>query len=141
MDQQSESDFFGSVLKIALGIFFGVILVWIAGAWVVRYQLQQASAVIEQSLAEANAKSRAQQRQREARAAAQRLERQRVIDARFVAEDLARARAQHKDQLWQQFFQKSERCLTQTSVECGNEYIRARREFERRYAAGDLNLD
>lgn len=139
MNDQNESDFVGSVLKIALGIFFGVLLLWMVGSWIVRYQLQQASVAVERSLSEAAAKSRLQQEQRRERVAAERLADQRRRDARAAAEADARTIAQHKEAMWNRFFQRSEQCLLESSVDCGNQYIRARREFERRYAAGDLD--
>jgi restriction system protein len=43
-----------------------------------------------------------------------------------------------KEAAWAAFYKPSEECLNSVSVECGNEYIRARREFERRYENGEL---
>jgi hypothetical protein len=43
-----------------------------------------------------------------------------------------------KEAAWAAFYKPSEECLNSVSVECGNEYIRARREFERRYAQGEF---
>jgi restriction system protein len=43
-----------------------------------------------------------------------------------------------KEAAWAAFYKPSEKCLDSVSVECGNEYIRVRREFERRYADGEM---
>lgn len=139
MDQQNESDFFGSVLKIALGIFFGLMLVWMVHTWRERYQLHQASVAFEQSMAAANVQAKMQQRQRDERALDKRIADQQRLQARAAAEFTARAEARRKDEAWARFFQRSDDCLRTSSVECGNQYIRARREFERLYAAGDLH--
>ena len=46
-----------------------------------------------------------------------------------------------KEAAWWRFFNRSPQCTieaNQTSVECVNEYIRARRDFEQRWDAGQL---
>jgi hypothetical protein len=49
--------------------------------------------------------------------------------------------AARKEAAWKDFFHRSPRCVVednQTSVECVNEYIRAKRDFDRRWDAGQL---
>lgn len=49
--------------------------------------------------------------------------------------------AEREEAAWDRFFQRSPKCAVeanQTSVDCVNEVIRARREFDRRWAAGEL---
>ena len=49
--------------------------------------------------------------------------------------------AELEEAAWHRFFQRSPKCAVeanQTSVDCVNEVIRARREFDRRWAAGEL---
>jgi len=49
--------------------------------------------------------------------------------------------ATRKEAAWRDFFKRSPRCAieaNQTDVECVNEYIRARREFDHRWDAGQL---
>jgi hypothetical protein len=57
-------------------------------------------------------------------------------DAERKAREAAR-----KEAAWKDFFQRSPRCAieaNQTSVECVNEYIRAKRDFDDRWGAGQL---
>jgi hypothetical protein len=49
-----------------------------------------------------------------------------------------RAGEDPKEAAWSAFYKPSPECLKTVSVECGNEYMRARKEFERRYEAGEL---
>jgi hypothetical protein len=49
--------------------------------------------------------------------------------------------AARKEAAWKDFFKRSARCAieaNQTDVECVNEYIRARRDFDHRWDAGQL---
>jgi hypothetical protein len=49
--------------------------------------------------------------------------------------------AERKEAAWQGFFHRSARCAVeenQTSVACVNEFIRAKREFDRRWDAGEF---
>jgi len=49
--------------------------------------------------------------------------------------------AARKEAAWSQFFQRSPKCAieeNQTSVDCVNEYIRARRDFDSRWRSGQL---
>jgi hypothetical protein len=49
--------------------------------------------------------------------------------------------AARKEAAWKDFFRRSPRCAieeNQTSVECVNEYIRTRRDFDSRWEAGQL---
>jgi hypothetical protein len=57
-------------------------------------------------------------------------------DAERKAREAAR-----KEAAWKDFFKRSTRCTiesNQTSVECVNEYIRAKRDFDQRWDAGQL---
>jgi hypothetical protein len=138
MNHRTQSDLFGSVLKVASGIFLGMMLVWMVRNWMLGYQLSRAAVAIEQSFAEATAKTQAERRQRDKRALDKRIADQRREEVKAVAEARLLAEARRKDQAWVRFFQRSDECLRTSSVECGNQYIRARREFERRYSAGEF---
>ena len=57
-------------------------------------------------------------------------------DAERKAREAAR-----KEAAWKDFFKRSPRCTiesNQTSVECVNEYVRAKRDFDQRWDAGRL---
>jgi len=64
------------------------------------------------------------------------------VHADSIAQQAAAAReAARKEAAWKDFFQRSARCAieqNQTSVECVNEYIRARRDFDHRWDSGQL---
>lgn len=52
------------------------------------------------------------------------------------------AEAQAKDEAWRRFYQPSKKCDSppdwDTQVECGNAYVRAKKEFEAKWAGGEL---
>lgn len=134
----TESDFFGDVLKRALGIALGLFVVWLGFEYYARYQVRQLQVAVDTSL---------QQMQRDQQQAAQR--RQNAIQESKRADVAAQqmvheqrqavaAEERRKAGAWQEFFQPSAQCLATASIECGNQHMRARKEFERRYAAGEL---
>lgn len=77
-----------------------------------------------------------------AKALIQRAVGDRRTDAKSLTPQQAAAReAARKEAAWKDFFQRSPRCViedNQTSVECVNEYIRARRDFDHRWESGQL---
>lgn len=144
-----EPDFFGDVLKIALGIALGGLILWMAAEYYMRYRIKQATDAFQQTVQEVAAGMdeahrrtlERQEAQRRARQEQARVDQMRRSSAVQAAADRERARQRAeaaKEAAWAAFYQPSEECLKQTSVECGNEHIRARREFERKYAAGQL---
>lgn len=144
-----ESEFFGDVLKIALGIALGGLILWLCAEYYTRYRIKQATELVENAVYEVSrgiddAHRRALERQeaeRRARREQARLDQMRRSAAVQAAADRERARQRaeaSKEAAWAAYYQPTEECLRQTSVECGNAYIRARREFERKYAAGEL---
>jgi phosphoglycerate-specific signal transduction histidine kinase len=144
-----ESDFLSDVFKIALGIVLGGIILWICSESYARYRINQAVTAFAQAAAEISngmddAQRRARERQEAERRTRQeraRLEQMRRSAAVREAADRERARQRAeaaKEAAWAAFYQPSEECLKQASVECGNAHIRARREFERKYGAGEL---
>ena len=60
--------------------------------------------------------------------------------ARETAEQLAVEAARRKERAWQRFYQRPDFCADNPTaalrVQCANQYIRARKEFEQRYASG-----
>ena len=135
---EEENDFFAGVMKIALGIFIGAMLIWAVVELRARYEISLVNkAVTEELNRQAKvARERSLQRQREQDALrneqAARVARTRERQAAQIAAERSKERA------WTAFYRPSEQCLNTASVECGNAYIRARREFERKYAAGEL---
>jgi hypothetical protein len=144
-----EPDFLGDVFKIALGIALGGLILWMGAEYYMRYRLKQAATVLEGAANQIAAGiDEAQRRALEAQAARRRAqeEQARLEQIRRSAavqaaanREMVRQRAEAaKAAAWAAFYQPSPECLAQTSVECGNAHIRARREFEQKYAAGEL---
>jgi hypothetical protein len=135
---EEEDDFFGGVLKIALGIFLGTMLVWIAVELRARYELAELNRSVQISAEQLGqqafeAEERRAKRDRDIRA----LQNAQSMKAqRMQAERVATERA--KEKAWASFYHPSAECQASTSIECGNQYIRARREFERKYASGQM---
>jgi hypothetical protein len=99
---------------------------------------QQSAAVVERARAQqagaARQAAEAQRAQLEAKAAQARSD---METARLEQQEAAR-----KDAAWQAFFKPKKVCDnppdSDTQVECGNAYMRAKREFEERWERGDL---
>jgi len=99
---------------------------------------RQSAAVVERArVQQAEATRRAADTERarlEAQAAQARSE---MATARLEQQEAAR-----KDAAWQAFFEPKKVCDnpqdSDTQVECGNAYMRAKREFEERWQRGDL---
>lgn len=144
-ETESDSDFVRGVLKIAFGIVLSGIILWACAELYWRYRVAQAVETVEEVLDHVSTEmdrtiKRAREEQ-EARARAQQELRRREQERRATAaaQERARQRAKAaKEAAWAAFYQPSEECLKTASVECGNAYIRARREFERKYAAEAL---
>jgi hypothetical protein len=62
--------------------------------------------------------------------------------ARETAQQAAAEAARRKERAWQRFYQRPDFCADNPTaaqmVQCANHHIRARKEFEERYAAGRL---
>jgi hypothetical protein len=62
--------------------------------------------------------------------------------ARETAEQAAVEAARRKERAWQRFYQRPDFCADNPTaalmVQCANQYIRARKDFEERYSAGRL---
>jgi hypothetical protein len=133
-ETDTESDFFGEMMKIALGIFVGGLLLWAAIEYRARYELHQAAKAVETELAAQTERARQREADRARRREFTRQQEIATVERRAVAEREAYERERLKERAWKVFFQPSPKCLNEWSIECGNEHIRARREFERNYA-------
>jgi hypothetical protein len=60
-------------------------------------------------------------------------ERVRQHAALTAADEVAR-----KNTAWEKFYRRSAKCSDAGTVDCANEFIRARRAFEVKYSAGQL---
>lgn len=134
MDRYTEPDFLGDVVKLALGIFFGLALIWLVIELRARYEVRQLERETQAALAEAHQLHVVAQRRQRERDQAD-LERRRLQAQRQQEINDANRR---KEAAWRGFYQPAPECLDDVRVSCGNAYMRARQEFERRYAAGEL---
>ena len=70
------------------------------------------------------------------------LEAEMRLRARETAEQAAVEAARRKERAWQRFYQRPDFCADNPTaalmVQCANQYIRARKDFEERYSAGRL---
>jgi hypothetical protein len=78
----------------------------------------------------------AKQQQLQAQDDARRRELAQRQQAEEAAVDDSRAREQARESAWLAFYRPAPGCKDSTSVQCANAYIKARREFDRQYAAG-----
>lgn len=127
-----------SVLKIALGVFIGALAAMFAWEGVQAARLEYAAAKLKEEVR----RSVQQQRQRDAEAARARADQaaretervasqQRVDAAR--RDDLERRKVA-REEAWSQFFKRSAKCSADSgSVDCANEYMRARKRFDEVY--------
>lgn len=135
----------GLVAQIALGVFIGTLasqfVVWGAAELRIRWELHQAQAEIQRQI-EATDRHLQQQRRADterqlAEQSRQQLERQRQAEAdRAVNERKLQAieAATRKEAAWARFYKPSPGCaLAGQSIDCSNEFIRAKRAFESEY--------
>lgn len=133
-------------LQIAVGVALGIIVaaavIWggkllmlrLAAEAVSRSLREQAAAVEAQRNRDEEAAARARQA-----AIVQAAARQRTaeVQKRAVVDEKDR-----KEQAWARFYQKPARCDEATggawTMECANQFIRTKRDFEEKYAAGRL---
>lgn len=86
-----------------------------------------------------------QQRQREARQALEQAKRQSIADAESARAKEYRseiAERERKERAWTQYYKPPHQCDSANPnidlVDCANRHIRAKREFEAKYAAGQI---
>jgi len=77
----------------------------------------------------------AKQQQLQAQDDARRRELAERHQAEEAAVDDSRAREQARESAWLAFYRPAPGCKDSTTVQCANAYIKARREFDRQYAA------
>lgn len=131
----------GLVWQIAAGVCIGIlaasVIQWVAVEARVRWELQQASIQLRGATERVQREQLQSQQAANDRAVAQR---EALAAAQRQAEESKRAAAQEierKASAWQQFYRPSRGCgEAGQSVECANEFIRAKRAFEASYAKG-----
>lgn len=133
-------------LHIAAGVAIGVLVaagvIWMCWLLQLRLVADEAAKQAQQAAARVHAE---QQRQAEDAQARELQRRTTEAAAQRTAEERKRHaadEAQRKDLAWSRFYVKPARCDESRggnwSVDCANEYMRAKRAFEELYSAGKL---
>ena len=149
--------FWSIAAAVCLGTVGANAITWAAAEVRINWELNRAAAVfndrsgqVRQSLERSQRElSRAAQRQTEEleRAAQQRsqqqaAQREEAAEQQRIDYDRIRQAQQEttrRETAWKRFYKPSPACAGASStVECANEHIRATREFERRFAAGEF---
>jgi len=93
---------------------------------------------IDEQQRKAAAQQQARQAMEEQREAAKLQAARKLEQEQEAARRASVAEAERKEQAWAKFYRKPASCNDATTMACTNDYIRAKREFERRYARGEL---
>lgn len=129
------------IAQIAVGVLIGNLLtaafIWTVMSWTIRVAAEDAAAALNASVERVGR----EQRERAAQAQASLLASQRrEADAQRAAEAAKRAQIERetaKELAWKRFYQKPAHCDESRggswTVDCANEFIRAKRDFEQRY--------
>jgi len=133
-------------LQIAIGVALGIIaaaaVIWGYQEWRLRVAAEQ----LKQTLQAQAAALRAEQvRSEEAAYRARQAAIQQAAKQQRATEAAKRAvfdERERKEQAWDRFYQKPRHCDETTggswTVDCANQFIRAKRAFEEKYAAGGI---
>jgi len=138
----------GAARNVALwigGLILAAVLVVAAVRW---YQLKVVESALNQvtkttsAMSEQARRAAAEAQARAAKARADKAAAQRqAAEAEAARVAAANAEAAQREAAWQKFYVRSEFCKNpdnRTTMECANEHARAKKEFERRWAAGQL---
>jgi len=124
---------------VCIGVLGANAITWGVAELRLRWELQQVAEASRQAVRRIEAEAaRAAAAQRDA---VQADRRRRAVEQH--ADDAARravlAEKERKAAAWAKFYRPSKACVESTvSVDCANEHVRAKTEFERRYEAGEL---
>jgi cell division protein FtsL len=132
------------ILVVAAGVYIGNILY-------TKYMIHQVSQAMQQATTELQANLQAQaERSRQHQLAVERERtRQKQIELDYKRQQMERQAAQQaaerlKEAAWNQFYKKPEQCENATRhdviVECGNDYVREKRKFERIWLEKQVRL-
>lgn len=127
--------------QIAVGVCCGILvanaITWGATELRVRWELEQAA---DKAKKVVDASRRAEESARQAAALDALEERQEIARQQRAAEASKQAAAEEverREHAWKQFYRPSPGCSgTAASVDCSNEFIRAKRAFAAQYVAG-----
>ena len=140
-------------LTVPLTLLIAILVAWGLGAAVSRWRAQIAADHLSRANAEASRRAEAQaeqdrneaaQREAQVQARLRQQEEARIaaINEKQRADDEARRAeldaADRKEKAWAKFYRKPPGCETAATMDCANAYIRAQRQFEQKWAKGEL---
>jgi hypothetical protein len=154
--QAEDSRQFAWLLTIVAGTAIGGLIAYFAVRWYEARQIERALAQLQLSVAETSARmqrdaaalaervdaTQAGERERVAAEAARKEEAKRLAaesEARLAA--AAQLQAEQRDAAWQRYYRPSEECRNpdnRASMACANEHARAKRDFDSKWARGEL---
>lgn len=133
-------------VHVAVGVFIGSVaaafVVWRFGVWRLEHDTAEVANVIQQRVAEAAESSRQSALLAEQREAARRIELAKVQRAQEDAKRRSLEEQDRREMAWARYYKKPAVCEESRggswSVDCANDYIRARKRFSELYEAGKL---
>lgn len=131
---------------IALGVFLGTVaanaVTWAATVWSARWVAQEAAEAVAREGAVKRAEAEQRRATREQIAEAKRDAERQEAEARKRADAEKTAAEERREVAWARFYRKPAHCDEtrggQWSVECANDYMRAKARFNEQYDAGKL---
>jgi hypothetical protein len=142
-----------SAVSFPVGIACVLLLAWLFSVQVAQWRAEAAAKHILHSAQEAAAQLQAQVLRAQQEAAARQASRKADLRHREAlrlqaigeyrrAEDeqlrATRTKAERKEHAWARFYRRPPMCEAAATIECANDYIRAKRTFEERYARNQL---
>lgn len=144
------------VLQVAAGVALGFLIVWIGYTAYIEWRAREVAAELQQVAKQIQEESQRQllrsrvdqfareQRARHAELQAEQQRRKALAEQQFLASEAKRQAVQEstrKEDAWARYYRKPAHCenpAPEALTECANHFIRAKREFEAKYAAGRL---
>jgi hypothetical protein len=99
---------------------------------------RQAQLLAEKQQQEEIARQQARQAALDEQEAAKRRAAREREEQEVAARRAEAAEAERKEQAWAKFYRKPASCNDAATMTCANDYIRAKRDFEKKYAKGEL---
>lgn len=134
------------IWKIAVGVVLGVALAGVIGffvrAWLAQQAIKQIGEQASQMLLQQQRAAAEMQRRAAEREDARRAELARTLREQEQAKRAALDEQIRRERAWQKFYKRPAKCdenpNSETMMQCANEHIRAKRQFDELYAAGKL---
>jgi hypothetical protein len=133
-------------LEIAAGVFIGVLaaafVIWRVWVWQVEQLAAEARAALQQSVEQTTKELRQTREAAQQRELAERIQNANAQRAQEEVRRQAAAEAARREAAWQAYYRKPPSCDESRggawSVDCANEFMRAKKRFAELYDAGKL---